>query len=471
MDSFPARVEAVIREHALLADGGAVLVAASGGCDSMVLLCLLADLAPGHGWRLAVAHFNHGLRGRASDADEALVRETAERLRLPFRSGRGDVRAQARTGGVSVEMAARVLRHEFLAREAVACGVAVVALGHHADDQTETFFLRVLRGSGGEGLGGMGFVDPSPADRRVRLVRPLLAETREAIRGWARERGVIFREDASNRRDDVPRNLLRRRVLPVLQRTIQPALSRTVARVMRVLGDDADFAAASARLWLGGGEAAGFDVLHPAVQRQVILIQLRELRVEAGFELVERLRREPRTPVITPRGLPVWRDAVGRLHAGRVRRGEFETARLEIPLTGRAGEGVFGGLQVRWRIRVRKPGSVARLAGAGGREVLDAGAVGDRVTLRHWQRGDRFRPLGMTGTAKLQDLFVNARVPREQRHVRVVAVSGEGEIFWVEGLRPAEQARVRPATRRVLEWRWARDEPPGVMVAARKRAC
>jgi len=134
------------------AAGEKVLVAVSGGLDSMVLWRVLQELAPAHRWRLVVAHYNHGLRGAESDRDEALVRSVARRLRCPFFSERGDVATLAKERGLSIEMAARQLRHEFLARTARSQTCSSIALAHHADDQVELFFLRLLRGAGHEGL-------------------------------------------------------------------------------------------------------------------------------------------------------------------------------------------------------------------------------------------------------------------------------------------------------------------------------
>ena len=121
-----------------------------------------------------MAHFNHQLRGADGDADERLVRQTARRLKLSCLAGRGNVRAAAAKGGISLEMAGRKLRHDFLARAARRRGIPAIALAHHADDQVELFFLRLLRGTGGQGLAGMQWSNPSPSDPSIRLVRPLL---------------------------------------------------------------------------------------------------------------------------------------------------------------------------------------------------------------------------------------------------------------------------------------------------------
>ncbi len=471
-------VRETIRHHGLLKAGEKVVVAVSGGCDSMVLLHLLNRLAEEANWPLTVAHFNHQLRGAASDADEKLVVRTAEQSGLLCICGRADVRAHARSQGVSIEMAARALRHEFLARAAVQVGAGKVALAHHADDQVETFFLRLLRGAGGEALAGMRWIAPSPANPDVALIRPQLEVPKADLLDYAEEFGVAFREDASNRRLDTQRNMVRRRLVPLVRRFLQPALNASVPRLMTMLGDEAAFASEAAQQWRSSRRRERFESLHPAVQRQVIRAQLSELGVLPTFELVEQLRREPDVPTCAPAGLRIWRDDVGNVHLGQATQPEFTPQRLDLILSAAAGQAQFEALAFHWRILDRRPGAVGVVRPVPGREQFDAEQVGRRITLRHWQRGDRFQPIGLGQSAKLQDLFANAKVPRAERHERIVAVAENGEPFWVEGFRIGERFRLSLRTRRVFDWRWqpgertaANPRPPTSTVASPKRAC
>ena len=173
MHPLAEKVGNIIRVQNFFPGSGNIIVAVSGGIDSMVLLHLLAT--PGFGLRdrLVVAHFNHQLRGADSDADALFVAEAAGQLGLPFESDSGDTQQLAAESGEGIEAAARQLRHRFFARLAKRVG-AVVALAHHADDQIETFFLRLLRGAGNRGLAGMQPIASSPADSGVTLERPLL---------------------------------------------------------------------------------------------------------------------------------------------------------------------------------------------------------------------------------------------------------------------------------------------------------
>lgn len=453
-DPLVRQVHDAIRARDLLVPGETVVVAVSGGRDSMVLLDVLGRLAPTEGWRLTVAHFNHRLRGRASDVDARLVQDVAARGGWPCRLEEAEVRRVARDEGVSVEMAARRLRHAFLARTAQAVGAAKVVLGHHADDQVETFFLRVLRGAGVEGLAGMKFASPSPAATDVLLVRPCLEIPMAVLAAYARRHRIAFREDASNRDLDTPRNRVRHELLPLLRRTLQPALTTTVTRLMAVLGEESGFVAAAADRWLAGARRSRFERLAVAVQRRVIHLQLRSLGIEPTFEWVERLRQAAETSITVPPGREVWRTGNGTLVACASVGAAFVADRLTVRLEGREGQVEFGGLAVSWSRRrwTAKLGEVPK--GVPGREWLDADRVGKTLVLRHWQPGDRFQPSGFERPAKLQDLFTNARVPRLDRHRRVVAVAADGEVCWVEGLRLGEAFKVRGDTRQILEWRW-----------------
>jgi tRNA(Ile)-lysidine synthase len=303
-----------------------ILVAVSGGTDSMVLLHVLHELARKHKWRLTVAHLNHRLRGRSSDADEGLVRRTAGRLKLPIVVEAADVRELARARGLSLEMAARKLRHDFLARTARRRRIPIVALAHHADDQIELFFLRLLRGSGGEGLAGMKWRNASPSDAEVQLVRPLLDQPKAVLYEYAAAQSIRFREDATNALLDFKRNRIRHELLPLLRKNYQPALDRTIARVMDIVGAEAEFVAGAAEDWLrwlgspkaesrgpkkgrrakceevrassrrlllgeeGGREGLPFDDLPVAVQRRCVRMQLFRQGIEPDYELVEQLR-------------------------------------------------------------------------------------------------------------------------------------------------------------------------------------
>jgi tRNA(Ile)-lysidine synthase len=447
------QIEKSIVARKLFCDGQKILLAVSGGLDSMVLLHVLRHLAGAHRWKLTVAHFNHRLRGKAGDADERLVRQTARSLGLQFVAGRADVAATARAEGISLEMAGRKWRHDFLARTARKLRIPAIALAHHADDQVELFFLRLLRGTGGRGLAGMQWSNPSPSDPSLALVRPLLDQSKAALRDAAQAAGVRFSEDATNASMNIHRNRVRHELLPLLRQHYQLRLSERVLSLMEMAGAETQVVTGLAERWLAAKRRVKFERLAAAVQRSVVYLQLLRMGKAPDFELVERLRKQHSQPVAVGPEQWVSRDNDGLVRERKIKTPEFDASRIEMALTARKGRVVLDGLALAWEI-LRTPG-----IGCGRKprvEYFDADKVGGRVWLRHWQPGDRFQPIGLKSARKLQDLFTDLKVPREERHRRVVAVTSRGDLFWVEGLRMAERFKLEPGTVRRLRWQWRR---------------
>ena len=272
---LPEWVLSYARREGLFAAGDRVLVAVSGGPDSVALLHLLVRLAPGLGLDLGVAHFDHGLRGEDSRADAGFVADLAQRLKLPCHQGHGQVRDAARRDQVSLQMAARKLRLQFFQDICYRHGYARLALGHTADDQVELFWLRLLRGAGLEGLKGMWPATPEG------LVRPLLAVGKAVLLAWLEQESLPYCLDASNLSRAYLRNRVRLDLLPHLTRSYNPRLAQTIWRTQRLLQDDERLLAReAAAAWdrVAKRLAAGcfaldlnrFFRLEPALQKRVL---------------------------------------------------------------------------------------------------------------------------------------------------------------------------------------------------------
>ncbi len=466
-------VQASLVRRRLAPPGAPLAVAVSGGLDSMALLRILREIWRG---KLLALHFNHQLRGMESDADEDFVSSYCRDLDIPCRCGQGNVRERARQAGESIEMAARELRHVFLAETAAQNGIKVVVLAHHQDDQLELFLLRLLRGSGPRGLAGMEWLAASPAQPNILLARPLLDVTKDELRVFARERDLSWREDSSNATREHQRNRIRQELLPSLEREYQPSIRRKLAATMDLIAAESALVGELADAWLnsletGSNPDPAFSYLPLALQRRVVHRQLWRLRVHPTFELVEDLRLNPGVEVDVQRlgerriasylDNPASQCAAGRDASGRVTlrsRTGPQAGWDKRSLVVRIGPNdiLFEGLSISLEVTCT-PNVASPVAGSEGRmEVFDADRVGPEVELRFWQAGDRFQPIGMKTDVKLQDFFTNLKVPRDLRHRLVVAAKPNCEIFWVEGLRISEGYKVTPATRRRLVWRWKR---------------
>jgi len=453
MKSLVAGIRRALHGPCAVPLGAPLMVAVSGGADSMALLHGLARLPRRHGHALVVAHLDHGMRGEASREDVRFVREWAGKLGVPFHGETVSVRDAAERTREGLETTARHLRHQFLARMAVETGVAHVVLAHHARDQAELFFLRLMRGSGTEGLAGMRHRGPSPAEPSVTLVRPLLDESPEALREALTSEGLPWREDVSNEDTSIPRNAIRHELLPVLRRLAGPSAEALVVRAMSVLREESDFVDAALEGALMEGRA--MEGLPLALRRRAVVRQLVALGHEPTHELVAHLSQRPGKA----RHVAGGRVVVAGGDGGEVRRG-LEAGRhgpdvrgvrpIRVPLKGDAGVAPLPDGRVEWRITTRRP-DVRRARPEQGKAWMDADVVGLWMRWRRWEAGDRFRPLGAPGSAKVGDLFTNRRVPVEERAGRWVAEARDGTLCWVEGWPCGEAFKVTPGTRRFLK--------------------
>ncbi|MGH7951389.1 MAG: tRNA lysidine(34) synthetase TilS [Limisphaerales bacterium] len=474
MTELLQRVQQNIQNRQLFQRGQKILVAVSGGLDSVALLFALQKISAKFQLKIVVAHFNHCLRGRSSDTDEKFVRKTAAAMKLPVFVGRAKVKDFACKSKLSIEMAARKLRHEFFARIARAQKIKTMALAHHADDQVELFFLRLLRGAGGAGLAGMKWRSPSPANPKIRIIRPLLNLTKSELRDFARENKIQFREDATNFSNDFLRNRVRNELLPLLKKKYQPALDKTILRLMEIIGAESDFVCEAAKKFHRRRSnesqiknrkqkienkletrclvSSDFEKLPTAIQRRILQLQLTELGVAAGFELIESLRQSPDVFASVSPKFSVSRDANGKVHWREQQMAEFNDREMAVKLN-KPDEVIFGGMKFRWQIQPQK--KFPRLRNKLRRldvEFFDADKIGSEIVLRHWCPGDRFQPIGLKSPVKLQDLFTNQKIPRQLRHNLVLAATASGKIFWVEELRISEQFKLSPQTKRRLVW-------------------
>lgn len=454
--------------------GARILVAVSGGADSMALLHVLKSLAPRRRWRLTVAHLHHGIRGRAAGRDVSFVKAAARALRLPCVVGKADVPALASRDGDSIEMAARRARYAFLAGVAGRVRAEVVVTAHTGDDQAETFFLKVFRGAGRGALGGIRAVVPlaelAPGVRVSpgrEVVRPLLGACRGEILDYLRRQGIAWREDDSNADPAYLRNRVRHELLPLLEQGYSTGIRDVVRKTMEVLAAEDEWMDLLAReladrCRVGGALDGTMLASHPlAARRRAIRLWLMGAGVPEALVDFDR--------VASVDGLLGRKSGSQSLDIGM----GYRVIRSYTQLTVRQGT-----VPVVFRTRLRIPGETVipeigvRVTASLGRGIarerggvagalpamatVDAGVWRRRVmVVRSRQAGDRMQPYGMTGTKKVQDILVDAGVPRGERDGVPVFECGD-EIIWIPGYRIADGWAVAKDDSRVLKLTVAR---------------
>lgn len=437
------RIAETIQRYNMFAPGHRVGVAVSGGADSVCLLHVLLELAPRWALRLRVLHLNHRMRGEESDRDAAFVREMAERLGLDADVEQADVPSlHARQGG-NLEQLARQVRMDFFVRRIREGAVDRVAAGHTLSDQAETVLFRILRGCGLRGLGGIWPVTPEG------IVRPLIETDRPAVEAYLRERGILWREDSSNRDLRFARNRIRQELLPRLSQEWNPALTEALARLAELAREEEQHGEREASglaeelvKWESGAalirtrDLASLD--RPAARRllRLLLKRLRGDLRRIEFRHVQSILELARQP----RG-----EGGADLPELRVQR-SFDWIRLSLPVV--AGEarpdGAIAATAIEPPAEIVLPGGTRSLhfelleGGEDGAQgaMLDWDRLPKPLVLRGWKSGDRYRPAGHDREASLKELFQKQRTPSWERPYWPVLEGGES-IVWAWRFGPA----------------------------------
>ncbi len=425
-----------------------LLVAVSGGVDSVVLLHLLASCARRYDLQLHVAHLDHQIRSKSS-ADADFVRRLCSELNLPCVVESRDIQGLAATEKISLEMAGRTARRDFLLRQADRVGARLIALAHHRNDQVETLLLRLLRGSGVAGLSAM-------QELQDRWWRPLLGSSREQILAYARQHSLSWVEDETNADPAFLRNRVRHQFLPQF-REVNPQVDERLAELSRQLQSDETY-------WQQQVEEAFPSVLLSSeaglrLDRQKLLVCPEALQV--------RLLREALRQV---RGSLQRLEAVHLHKISDLLNGDRSQAQLDLPgcwvarrydqlwLREQAPE-----LLAAYDLSLSVPGELLLPCGrtlrarrvstsvgeTATRVEFDSHELGTSLRVRNWRPGDKFTPRGLSGSKKIKRLFGDLKLEMEQRSRVPLLIFGE-HILWVAGLRRSDRAAVSDATKQIL---------------------
>lgn len=448
-------VKGSISAHGMLERGDRVVVAVSGGADSVCLLDVLARLVPDFGLELLVAHFEHGLREAEDGPETRFVEKLAREMSLPFELGTaGDLKKESG----SLEERAREARYSFLEHVKTKCGAQKIALGHTLDDQAETVLMRLLRGSGTKGLSGI------PPVRAPGIIRPLIGTPRKEVEGYLGSRGLKWITDSSNRDRNFLRNRIRLELLPELLR-YQPRLVERLGALARDIREEDRFLDGLAAQWVEAhGEFPAGGVL--VLPREETLgldpaLRLRVLRRALGWvagglrridrrhvEAVEGLARgqRPQSEISLPNRI-LARRSYDKLIFGSTHAKIGAPFELQLPSPG-LYEIKEAGTCVHLQEKARR--DIDLLNETPLKAFLDADKIHFPLTLRSILPGDRFIPLGMKGRRKIKDFLIDLKVPAEDRS-RIPLLLSRGAVAWVCGYRIDERFKVGEGTERIFE--------------------
>lgn len=463
------RVLHFIQEHHLVAGQPRLLVAVSGGPDSVCLLHILVRLQEELGIRLHVAHLNHQLRGAESEADAHYVSARANRLGIPATIEQRDVKAYQAQQRISLEEAAREVRYTFLAQVAKSIGASRVAVGHTTDDHIETILMHLIRGTGTRGLRGL---QPSTvwqsSGNSLTIIRPLLPVSRQETASYCRHHKLRPRIDASNLLLSPLRNRIRHQLLPLLQ-SYNPQVTEALLRTAHIATDDLAFIDEEiAKLWGKIVEKQentiildkkGLLELPSSLKRHLLrtsieklLGNLRDIETRHIEEIMSALTKPAGKRLSLPGGLifSIEYDKYllgldpAALSPFPILEAEFQ---LKLP-----GETLLPGWRVEANIVNRE-----QMAEKDDdfTAYLDLDKTGDKIMVRTRRPGDRFQPLGMSQPKKLGEFMIDAKIPSAWRQ-RIPIVCSPQHILWVVGWRMDDRVKVTDATRQVLRLEFKR---------------
>lgn len=437
------RFEKYIREHDLVEPGDRVLLAVSGGVDSMVMMALFARA----GYDMGVAHCNFQLRGEESYEDEVLVEKEAERHGVPFYNRRFDTAGEMERTGESVQLAARRLRYAWFDELSREHGYTVIAIAHHADDSIETFFINLFRGTGLKGLTGISIVNG-------RVIRPLIFATRREILEYATANKIGFREDSSNRSTKYLRNKIRIGLVPRL-REISPSFTDVMGRNIQRLTD--------AQLFINHG----IETIRARVEeRRDGLVYIYPDRIDSdyprGYVIYELLTAYGfKGDVVDSLVVNLREGATGKRFYSRdfvayTDRGAIIVAPIAdedccsvaVQAVQKGMKKVYAGNSV-YYFQVVDIDALETLEVPPYVALVDADKLTFPLEVRRWRDGDSFVPLGMSGRKKVSDFLIDAKVPLAEKNRQFVVMNG-GEIVWLADRRIDDKYKITPKTENVL---------------------
>ena len=470
---FLKKLKQAIARYDLLEKGDKVLVAVSGGPDSVALLYALWEIRDEFDLDICVAHLNHKLRGKESDEDQKFVKNLAQKLNLKFFSKSIDVKKEAKKKKLSLEEGARLVRYQYLENLADKIKADKIALGHQADDQAETFLMRLLRGAGGLGLSGI-------PPKRGKIIRPLIEIKREKIEKFLKEKGQSYRTDSSNLLPNYFRNKIRLLLLPLIKKKFNPKIVEVLNRASSIISFQQQYVEKNSeeilrllcktkkmarlpsarfrtsrspqkdKIVLDLKRFINYDI---SLKREMIRLCVKELNrdsTDLSFDSVERtldLIQKEKSGRKVKLTRNTWAEVSGENLAIYIEKKKKQAYPISLP-----GEKYLRNLGMRIKSEVVSRSSLPEKIKSKGEEVafLDWEKLKGPFNLRSRRPKDKFKPLGMQGTKSVADFLIDMKVPRYERD-EVMLLTTRGKIAWIVGYRISDEFKVTDKTKKVLK--------------------
>jgi len=426
-----------IIEYGMVETGDTILAAVSGGPDSMAMLMSLVNLRERLGFRLAIAHVNHGVRGELADRDQRFVEETAGKLNIPYHTINVDMVAHGKELGISSEEAGRLLRYDFFRKVLAGYGKGRIAVAHNMNDQAETVLFRIMRGTGIDGLKGMSFNQDD-------VIRPLLNITRDEIEGYIKDNGIQTVEDHTNLQTVYTRNRIRLELLPYIMENFNPNIIEGLFRMSLLATEDSTIIEDAVEkkynsvvknksynsiIFSGSHFMMESTPLKKRLIRKAVLgikgtlHGIEEKHISSVLELFQNGRTG--STLDLPGGI-IARVSYDELSIERSRSAREVLPEVRITL----GDNMI----TEWGLLIKVENTErAETDGRGKFTVtIDGDKLEGTMILRQRRDGDRFSPVGLIGSKKLKDYFIDRKVPRDQRDTIPIISDSKG-IVWVAG--------------------------------------
>lgn len=455
MTDLHEKFTAFIKQHQLMQRDDYVLVAVSGGIDSVVLLHLLFQLSDLFHLKLEIIHLNHGLRGEQADRDQDFVEQLAKKYEIPIISRKVNVPRFISKKNFSEEQGARILRYRFFERTMKKTGADCIALGHQADDQVETVIDHFLRGSGVKGLSGMPV-------RRDKIIRPLLFATRKEIETYAKIHSLHYVTDSTNVMIKYRRNRIRHELIPYLKQHFNPAFEDVVLRSATIMDEVEVYLNDQARLALEKCllnikknkiilDINSFLNYFILIQKYMLFQLLDRIQLDRAILTTQKLDRILKLIQNQVSGKKVYLSAqwqIGIDHDKLVIRQEADTD-FEMEVTINQELTFFEG-ELKFKSQLITNDELPkRFSEDKNIEYIDYDKIQGNLKIRNFRTGDRFRPLKLKGEKKLSDFFTDQKIPLHKRREIPLLVCDSG-IVWIMGYQIDDHFKITSTTERIL---------------------